>query len=769
MVMKTPKFLYLLSSILFFMYLANSCQDSFSEEDFLRLQAQLAAKKDSAALQEIKSSSLLLAWSVQVQDNRKPVEGALVELQTAGKDSSKALTLTTDAQGIVVFSNIAVGGNLLRISKQGYLTANVAVEFAPNTVIPSGSGFVPVRRTESSIIPLFSNSSTETATIKGTAKVETDLTNGAREAVPQGTRIRANIAEALQNAKLIYPEPGDSSLNHSQSVLSYAVEGGENVGVAVVDGSGNFTMTVPALSEGVEVRFIYDNFESTVKQAIWMDETTGLPVTPAYASLSRFFGPDYTGNSAPVQWIPGAMAVFPAPPPAVSGFAISNFTVQPRSLGTWNWNANYNYQFSSDDIDYWVRSVGSNLQLSPTITISGGGGSGASMNAWLAGVINNITVTNDGGSYIPGSAFKIQINWVDGAATKHYINSFNVFIEADSTLPNTIAIPTSGSADNGTYGLTSDNPFFSDDVVTSIIVTVYDDNFVDVTNNVGVTATASSSIFALDMTIGGSGYTSAPTITFSGGGAGAILPVIEVLSFATTYSYSLNNSGNTGNYVLAPNVDFYLYSSTGIGINNTISFSGGVVDDMGNINNLLAVKNGDIVYVDPSLTYLTQRSSKIPYATVKNRDNAQAMAMVNVSDKGKVDGLNIYNTGSGYVNEFGVVIQPTVAGAPGAGALVALSSFSILGSGEYDWNGNYNVVSGGTNYLQGLNYPFTANYDYSLNVNGYPVNLINGKSGNFPSSVTVFPGNTYEMDVFYGTGAVPDAGHLYPGQGGGGL
>ena len=316
-----------------------SCKDNFSEEDFLRLQQQLARQRDSLNAvqqgQQAKDAGLLLSWTIQVQDNRKPVQGAQVAVKGGSSDSTQAFSASTDADGIVTFTNVPVGREIVRITKTGYLTANLAVEFDANQLIYTGSTYMPIRRAESSIIPLFSVTSTETATINGTATVETDLTNSTREKAPSGTVIRANISEALQQANLIYPESSDPSINTTQRILSYAVEGGENIGVGTVDASGNFSLRVPALSEGTQVTFIYDNFQATVKQAVMFDENTGNPITPAYASLSRWFGPDYSGNAAPVQWVPGALAVFPNPPAMATGFAVNNFTALPRDLGTW--------------------------------------------------------------------------------------------------------------------------------------------------------------------------------------------------------------------------------------------------------------------------------------------------------------------------------------------------------------------------------------------------------------------------------------------------
>ena len=299
--MRTSKLFYLVCGIILSVFLVLSCKDDFSEKDFLKLQADLAAQKDSAnyknsvqqillaaqlaksndsamavlqkMLQEeliilqtqlgretdslmaakqlelLRNAGLLLSWSIQVQENRKPVSGADVTIQTADIDNLRTLTATTSTTGYVTFNDVTVGSNLLRITKTGYLTSNVAVQFEMNDLLSTGGIYIPIRRSESSVIPLFSSSTGEIATIKGTATVDTDLTNNTRELAPVGTKIKANIAEALQNANLIYPESNDPAISSTQRIMSYAVEGGENVGVGTVDASGNFSISI-GLDEG---------------------------------------------------------------------------------------------------------------------------------------------------------------------------------------------------------------------------------------------------------------------------------------------------------------------------------------------------------------------------------------------------------------------------------------------------------------------------------------------------------------------------------------
>ncbi|HLF35947.1 MAG TPA: hypothetical protein VI583_17010, partial [Cyclobacteriaceae bacterium] len=283
--MKTKKLLYLISGIVMSAFLVFSCKDDFTEEDFLLMQqemsqqdfqnrlqellyqAQLAKTSDSAMavlqnmlskelwmfqdstayakqLDQLRNAGLLLSWTIQVQDNRTPVDSVDVNILTADIDQGRTLSAVTDANGYVTFMDVTVGRNLVRLNKTGYFSANVAVEFTTNTIQQTYAATynnIVIRRQESSILPIFSSTSTETATITGLATIDLDLTNNTREFAPAGTTVRANISDALQDYDLIYPDTypddytgGDAILSQTQRVINYNIEGGPNVGVGTV-------------------------------------------------------------------------------------------------------------------------------------------------------------------------------------------------------------------------------------------------------------------------------------------------------------------------------------------------------------------------------------------------------------------------------------------------------------------------------------------------------------------------------------------------------
>jgi len=65
-----------------------------------------------------------------------------------------------------------------------------------------------------------------------------------------------------------------------------------------------------------------------------------------------------------------------------------------------------------------------------------------------------------------------------------------------------------------------------------------------------------------------------------------------------------------------------------------------------------------------------------------------------------------------------------------------------------------------------LNFPFTDFFsdvfEFTRDDVDYTIYVIEGQYDNFPWGVTVYPGNTYEVDVFYGSGSLPDGAVQFP-------
>ena len=99
--------------------------------------------------------------------------------------------------------------------------------------------------------------------------------------------------------------------------------------------------------------------------------------------------------------------------------------------------------------------------------------------------------------------------------------------------------------------------------------------------------------------------------------------------------------------------------------------------------------------------------------------------------------MSINSQGEGYDQEFEVSIEPSIVGAPGQGIILDLIDGSFA-RGVYDWGGNYNVLSAGTNYLQNLN-QLGSSESFSI-------------STGTESSITVRTGDVIVSNINYGTG-----------------
>ncbi len=827
-----------------------ACQDDFSEEDFLnalatqgetraaadhqrrldeiRLQAQLAASSDSALailnrmleeelimlereldsldrerqLEQLRDAGLLLSWSVEIQENRKPLDSVTVTLTTSEAPGARQIVLITGTDGTITAQDIPVGRNLITLTKTGYFEANVAVEFAMANIQNIGSfdnpNYIIWRRHESTILPVFSNTSAETATINAEGWIETDLTNNTPEQIPDGTFFRVNMGPGLQQADLVYPDGGfggdDDLLLETQRILTYSVAGGENVGVGTFSG-GTASIVVPALSEGIEMELIYENISGTTTQAVMFDLVTGEPITPAYQDVPRVFGPDHCNNVADYQWVPGAMVTFDAAPSQGSGFAVDGFTARGRSLGSWTYDdadtgdpiTGATNPFDQDEVRYRFQNFGSGMSAAPTATVSDpASGTTASMTAHMGGDGFGVNITNGGADYDNGETLTFDVYVVIGSDT-FYIATFFYDVPDDGALPTgSIDFEDEGidvfdGSDVGTLGVTHTANGFTNDAsglneqwyslqhsngrVTSFFVEVSGGT---PSTDAVASVTRSLWIDALSMNSGGSGYVSAFTITFGGAGTN---PVLLVERFATDYSFTLNND-NTSPYMVLPDVGIFMEQFNGtIGEASNVSYqvlNGGVqtVD----INNVLTIDgNGDIQFFDDAFTYwISTRSVDVPTAVVDDPESKTAMGYPIIGSDGTIEGF-ADNTpsafpqtiavapqnpadwrGEGYTSQFGAQFDVTIAGASGSGADVLLTGFTKQANGEFVWDGNYTMTSGGSDFLQNLNYPFDNSATFS---NGW--RFFDGIGCDLPGSVEVFPGNTYEITVYYGSGSPP--------------
>lgn len=733
-----------------------ACKDEFNEEDFLRLQDELAQSKeqrDSAYLASLSKEQAeayiaslneagdFMSVSILVRADNVPVSGVAVSIGAGNivaggrVDNVKTVTATTDASGIATFDRVYIGTVTINLTKTGFVSASAILNFgippAPTAVQTSVNGItktiytLPRKRFESIVLPVFSKDAAaggSTATITGSVSIETDLTNKTEE-FPAGTVVKANFTDLLSGIT-----PITSASSGTVTAVGYAFDDG-NFGSATIAANGSYTLVVPASAAGRNIGLIFP--EITANQRLAISTRNGDDVTPEYALVPTVFGPAVGGYDA-IPFVSGAKAVFDAPPAIGSGLKLG-FTVKPRGFTS----ADFGFPWTETDPTQEFRAGATVFQLtnigrytaSPVITITGGGGSGAEMLAALEGYLSGATVTNAGSGYGASTNVSINLFWTDKDNNDFFLNSFNVTTTATGTLPTTITIPSNGFAFSESNPFNTSNQGLDGFEVASFKITVGGAG-----TGAVVTPVITAGVGALRVEKIGSGYTSAPTVTFAAGISGNTA-TLAIREFYTQFFVTMDNIANVGNYSIIPEAIQYRLINTGGGQTNPTSSY--VIDQQGNGNNmenLVTVVNGDVVFQDAAKTYYTSSFGKSPVSLVANIQTQIAEAFVYV-DEGKFDGLDINTTGRGYTGIFNVSIEPTITGAPGTGAKLTLTDGSFDSeTKEYFWNGNYFIESIGSGYLENLN-----QQNSSVSYSG-------------TSSVNVKSGEVKTINVKYGTG-----------------
>ena len=216
------------------------------------------------------------------------------------------------------------------------------------------------------------------------------------------------------------------------------------------------------------------------------------------------------------------------------------------------------------------------FSVAPTVTISGGGGTGATATAILSGgLVTGIQMTNNGTGYTttPSLAFTLGTQLAAGIAPTADGNANNFCVTSIALTPSVtargsgyttppvvnVAPPASGTPATATAvlgGLTSASFTITPGTRTySVAPTVT----ISGGGGTGATATAlltSGLVTGIQMTTTGTGYTTAPTLTFSGGtqlAAGTSLPsaIGNTDGFCVT---SITVTAKGSGYTAAPEV-----------------------------------------------------------------------------------------------------------------------------------------------------------------------------------------------------------------------
>jgi len=141
-------------------------------------------------------------------------------------------------------------------------------------------------------------SGTSTATIKGKVTLESDLTNKAPENAPAGTKVIATVSTS---------SPALSGIN--TGVITSLTYGNLSL-EAVTDANGDYTMTVPATSMGLDYSLRVSDF--TTNQSLLMITRAGLPVN-GVQTIPTNFGSTYSSGSSTIPTVSPVIVSIGAP------------------------------------------------------------------------------------------------------------------------------------------------------------------------------------------------------------------------------------------------------------------------------------------------------------------------------------------------------------------------------------------------------------------------------------------------------------------------
>jgi hypothetical protein len=246
-----------------------SCKkDKFSEKDALDAQQTID----------------LLVTVIDASSSLTPVQGATVKVVV----DSTMVSQTTNANGITVFTDVSIGGDVaISVSKANYTSVLTSVWTGPDSY----------RQTQvSAIIDLYSLDAAKVATFSGRLTMQSDLTDRNREPA-------AGVVVKARN----------NNLNSTTDQLF----------TATTDADGKFTISVPVSSNGDGIYLYYPEFTVNQKLA-FVQENKTVAVAERSVLYKSDTGP-VPGLLQNIPAIPSIYATVAAPATTVgSGFALGS-------------------------------------------------------------------------------------------------------------------------------------------------------------------------------------------------------------------------------------------------------------------------------------------------------------------------------------------------------------------------------------------------------------------------------------------------------------
>jgi len=519
------------------------------------------------------------------------------------------LTSTTDASGIATFKDLRIGSVTVNVQKTGYCEVDfIAILPAlPDSVYVDAYSLV---RQAGTMVPMFSLTDNLSA-ISGIATVETDLTNDAPEPAAN-VKITATID--VDNSNFIYKYIqmpyydvyecdycGYWSFDYYALIRQAAFH--STVFEATTAADGSFSIQVSSTPDGLPYVLSADEFaaDQSLLQAtlnsvpVWGVQTVrtmfGPPSAMTYSSIPEngtdlsqvqsayvtFSAPTGTPDAQPTT-IAEATAVLTSsgivsinmvdqgegytqaprvyiepgtgynPVQAegtavVSGGKVTGVTITNPGLGyapgdnpevvfeeTVETQAEADLEFSWSLVDISLDDEGSGYTATaPGVTITGTG-TGATAHAIMNAYVDSIAMTATGSGYTDEPIVTISDNfstWSDATAVMTENNPIHSITYQGTNSTLFLSIPTATITGDGT-GATADVTIGTVGEVIGYTALVPGTGYTtdpEVTisggGGFGATATAASdgdAITSITITDGGQGYTSNPTISFTGGG-----------------------------------------------------------------------------------------------------------------------------------------------------------------------------------------------------------------------------------------------------------
>lgn len=474
MIMKMKATKFSLLGLLALLFVFTACEDDFSEQDLLELQAELAETKaqsdfdrtlllmaqqladdialaqanddiqrayaeflnslDSAqdealrqrAIDLLTQAGLITDYTVNMTSNDALVAGGLVTLS----NGTGSMTDTTNADGAVTFTNVPVGLSTVTVSAADHLGFSYVVDFgrAENnleTVFLDGQNVTVVEPNSSvsAVRMINTGAGSEVATVKGKVTGQTDLTNATAENLA-GVPVRATLYNNLggwgENSLITF-----TSATNVGTVQDIYFDENTGFGIDTTAADGTYSMNLPA-DRDLQLRYSL-TFPETISAnqrlaAVVNDSAT-------VVDIPTIWGVNQTSSAAPNVYgyqfsvsQQGAMG---------SGFAIGSVAAVGRSLtaqaSAAEWEAFINGGGSTlgerDDIGNDFSDIGTvnnygqtnNFTATPSVTVDGNdaGDADANIDAELTWDFGDISLTaSDAGRYTAGATFDIHLDVV---------------------------------------------------------------------------------------------------------------------------------------------------------------------------------------------------------------------------------------------------------------------------------------------------------------------------------------------------------------------